>query len=360
MAGGGAERQLTYLASEHVRAGWDVHVALIHAGPNFARLEKTGASIHRIHVLGNHDPFILWRLMQLVRRVQPDVVQCWLLQMEVFGGMAASLSGTPWVFSERSAPEAYPPGFKNWLRVKVASWATAIVSNSSIGDEYWRTRAAAGVKRVVIPNGLPLAEIASAPMVARDPIERPVAGALVLAAGRFESEKNLATLVRAIHLVPQTREMLALLCGDGSLRMAMGQMITNEGLDHRIRLSPFASDLWGLMKRADVLVSPSLFEGSPNVVLEAMACGCPLIVSDIPAHREILDDESAVFVNPTSPWQLAAAIDETLGDPVGRVRRARAAQERVQRHSLAVVAQQFADVYREVSARVRRVRAVAS
>src|SRR5688572_7478272 len=147
MAGGGAERQLTYLAREHVGAGWDVHVALIHAGPNFARLQETGAVIHRIRAFGNHDPLILWRLLQLLRSVQPDVVQCWLLQMEVFGGMAASLNGTPWVFSERAAPEAYPPGFKNWLRVRVASRAAAIVSNSSIGGEYWRTRAAAGGER---------------------------------------------------------------------------------------------------------------------------------------------------------------------------------------------------------------------
>jgi glycosyltransferase involved in cell wall biosynthesis len=359
MAGGGAERQLTYLAREHVRAGWDVHVALIHEGPNFARLEETGAVIHRIHAFGNHDPFILWRLLQLLRSVQPDVVQCWLLQMEVFGGMAASLSGTPWVFSERAAPEAYPSGFKNWLRDTVASRAAAIVSNSFIGDEYWRTRAADGIKRVVIPNGLPLAEIAAAPIVAVDAVERP-AFDLLLAAGRFEPEKNLETLIRAIHLLPHTRQLLAILCGDGSLRTAMEEMIARETLSHRVRLSPYASDLWGLMKRADLLVAPSLFEGSPNVVLEAMACGCPLIVSDIPAHREILDDQSAVFVNPASPAQLASAIEETLSDPGGRARRARAAHERVQQHSVAVVAQRYSEVYSEVSPLVRRAKAVAS
>ena len=161
MAGGGAERQLTYLSSELVRTGWDVHVAVIQDGPNVARLDATGATVHRIRAGGNHDPLILARLIRTVRAVRPDVIQCWLLQMEVIGGLAAILTGTPWVFSERSAAEAYPPGAKTWLRVQVGRRANAIVSNSAIGDLYWRTRAGSHVKRFVIPNGLPLEEIAA-------------------------------------------------------------------------------------------------------------------------------------------------------------------------------------------------------
>jgi glycosyltransferase involved in cell wall biosynthesis len=211
----------------------------------------------------------------------------------------------------------------------------------------------------VIPNGLPLADIAGAPMLPSDPVERPASG-FVMAAGRLEPEKNFETLIRAIQLVPETRQVLAILCGDGSRRMAMEEIVARDGTSHRIRIAPYARDLWGLMKRADVLVAPSLFEGSPNVVLEAMACGCPLIVSDIPAHREILDDQSAVFVNPASAEQFATAIEKTLGDPAGRARRARAAHERVQQHSIAVVAQRYLDVYCEVSRLARRPRALAS
>jgi glycosyltransferase involved in cell wall biosynthesis len=82
------------------------------------------------------------------------------------------------------------------------------------------------------------------------------------------------------------------------------------------------------MKRVDALVSLSKFEGCPNVVLEAMACGCPLVVSNIPAHREILDEQSALFANPHSPIEAAAALKATLSFREAAQSRALAARER--------------------------------
>lgn len=360
MAGGGAERQLTYLSRELVRAGWDVHVAVVQGGPNVERLQASGATVHRIRAFDNHDPLILARLLRTIRQVRPDVVQCWLLQMEVAGGIAASLSGIPWVFCERAAPEAYQPGFKTWLRVKVAAWSAAIVSNSSIGDRYWQTRTGARIKRYVIPNGVPLEEIAAAPVTASADAgitrDRP----LVLMAGRLEPEKNVHTLVRAIRIVNETRPVQLLLCGDGSLRASVLQLIDSEGLTDRIRLAGYVGSLWSLMKRADVVVSPSVFEGSPNVVLEAMACGCPLVVSDIPGHRELLDDRTAMFVDPVEPRPLADAIAAVLRDPAAAAERARGAQVRAQRYSLQAVARQYGDVYRDISTRGRVIRTFVS
>lgn len=352
MAGGGAERQLTYLAREHARAGVDVHVALIHGGPNFDRLAASGATVHRLRASGNHDPRILLQLLHTIRAIRPDVVQCWLLQMEVAGGIAASICGTPWVFSERAAPEAYPPSFKAWLRVKVAGWASAIISNSSIGDRYWEAHSHGQVKRAVIPNGLPLDEIDAAPLADCLSADAAVDGALVLTAGRFEPEKNIDVLVRAIRLLSETRSVRAFFCGNGSLRDGIAQLIEDEQLSDRIQLQGYVENVWNLMKRADVLVSASVFEGSPNVVLEAMACGCPLVVSDIPAHRELLDNDTAIFCGPR-PRELADAIDAVLRDPASARERARHARARVERYAAASAARRYLDIYRDISARGR-------
>ena len=354
MAGGGAERQLTYLSSELVRAGWDVHVAVIQGGPNEGRLSATGAAVHRIRAFGNHDPLILGRLIRTMRKVRPDVVQCWLLQMEVLGGLAATLTGTPWVFSERSAAQAYPTGAKTWLRVQTGRRAAAIVSNSSIGDRYWQARAGRRVKRFIIPNGLPLDEIDATP-----PATDPGAGSLgnepvVLIAGRLSAEKNVETIVRALRLVADVRPVRAIVCGDGPYRDRVSGLISELGLVDHVRTVGYVSTLWSLMKRVHVLVSVSFFEGSPNVVLEGMACRCPLIVSRIPAHRELLDEGMAIFVDPHQPRDVADAIVSVLNDPVGATTRAHAAFTRVQAYALPLVAQRYAEVYRAVAASTGR------
>ena len=349
MAGGGAERQLTYLSCELVRAGWDVHVAVIQGGPNDARLDATGAVVHRVRAFGNHDPLILARLIRTVRQVRPDVVQCWLLQMEVLGGLAAMMTGTPWILSERTVAPAYRPGAKTWLRVQMGRRAGAIVSNSSAGDHYWQARAGR-VKRFVIPNGLPLEEIDAAPPTTAAAMGVPTDEPVVLYAGRLVAEKNVETIIRALRLVADVRPVHGIVCGDGPFGERVSRLIAELRLVDQVRTVGFVSTLWSLMKRANVLVSASLFEGSPNVVLEAMACGCPLIVSAIPAHRELLDEGMALFVDPNQPRQVADAIESVLNDAAGAAQRAQAARTRVQAFGLPLVASRYAQVYRTITA----------
>jgi glycosyltransferase involved in cell wall biosynthesis len=358
--GGGAERQLTYLAKELVQLGWDVHVAYVHSGPNMKRLEETGATLHRLRALGNYDPQILARLLSTIRRVEPDIVQCWLLQMEVLGGLASMLTRTPWVFSERSCEEAYPASVKAWLRVKMGLVATAIVPNSEGGDRYWRARAHGPLRSHVIRNALPLEEIAKAPTATVEEAGVAAGTPLVLSAGRFGPEKNLESLVGAIGLVVASRRVQAICCGEGPLRKNIEELVAESGLNDHVRTTGYAPNLWSLLKRANVTVSVSRFEGSPNVVLEAMACGCPLVVSDIAAHRELLDERSAILVDPRDPRQIADAIIEVLSDPEGAAKRARVAYDRAQHYSPSAIAREYADLYRELAAlRGRRLTRVA-
>jgi glycosyltransferase involved in cell wall biosynthesis len=101
------------------------------------------------------------------------------------------------------------------------------------------------------------------------------------------------------------------------------------------------------MKTVRVLVSTSVFEGQPNAVLEAMACGCPLVVSDIAAHREFLDDETAAIV-PLAREPFVAALREVLCRPERTASRAMAARRAVAELSLTRAVEAHRAVYREV------------
>jgi glycosyltransferase involved in cell wall biosynthesis len=124
--------------------------------------------------------------------------------------------------------------------------------------------------------------------------------------------------------------------------------MASHDLHERVTVMAYSPELWALMKRAQVVVSPSLFEGRPNTVLEAMACRVPLVVSDIPEHREILDGASAMLVSPSSPGDLANAIERTLADRAASQARVAVAAERVARYDVASIAQEYSGMYRNV------------
>ena len=96
--------------------------------------------------------------------------------------------------------------------------------------------------------------------------------------------------------------------------------------------------MWPLLKRADFLVSTSLFEGEPNAVLEAMECGCPLVVSDIPAHRELLG-EDALYAAPGEAGAICLAPWSNCWPPQpARAERAGRARERTAKRTVAAMA----------------------
>jgi glycosyltransferase involved in cell wall biosynthesis len=350
MGGGGAERQLAYLAGEHRRLGWDVHVALLSGGPNLERLRAGGAVVHHLTARGNYDPAILVQLVRLIRRVRPDVVETWIHQMDILGALAARLTRVPWILQERCSEPAYPPTSKHRWRVALAAGACAVISNSTGGDRYWQSRLSERVRRYVIPNALPLAEVESARAAGREetgvePNER-----LVLHVGRLVPQKNLEVLLSALRRVLSDPRIVAVLCGEGPLRSALEQLLVEYGIADRVRLPGYVSNVWGWLKRADVFVSVSRFEGQPNAVLEAMACDCPVVVSDIPAHREFLDEESAALVNVDAPAALAEAITGALTENEAAIRRAARARATAAQWSIEAIGRRHADVYAEVLA----------
>src|SRR5215211_7071009 len=139
---GGAERQLSYLAAELAARGHDVHVASSSGGVNLARMQTAGVVWHRLGGMGHRDPLIFYRLVRLMKRLRPDVVQTILTPMDIMGGAAALLTNTRWVLRESSSAPLYASGRRHRLRLSLARMADAVVSNSAGGDAYWRKASA--------------------------------------------------------------------------------------------------------------------------------------------------------------------------------------------------------------------------
>jgi glycosyltransferase involved in cell wall biosynthesis len=347
LAGGGAERQIASLAEGFVRKGDAVFVAALYDGVRREALARSGVVVEMIEGSGNNDPRIVWRLFQLMKRLRPDVVQTWLQQMDVMAGAAAILAGIPWVLSERSSALAYVrTSLKERLRRAFARRASAIVANSNAGLEYWRDVAPQRILRATVRNAVPVHDIDAAL-----PADIATGKALILFVGRLNREKNVPTLLAAFARVAAHTDAVLAICGDGPDAEELRKQIDALGIADRVLLPGYVADVWRWMHRADVFVSVSFFEGNPNATLEAAAAGVPLVVSDVPAHREFLGDDAALFVDPYSIGDVADAIVGTLADRGAAASRAARAREVVCRWSVDAAVAQYDAVYRHAAGR---------
>jgi glycosyltransferase involved in cell wall biosynthesis len=348
LGGGGAERQLSYLAPGLAALGHDVHVAYLSAGVNLEYMENGAVTLHPLRVVNNNDPSLAWHLVRLISEIEPDLLQTWMLQMDVFGGLAACLTRTPWVVREYTNATDVKSTIKKRLRLFFANHANAIVANSFGGLDWWDARGRPANRRMV-PNALPLETIAAIPVDSLSEYGVTPRHKVVLYAGRFSQEKNIFNLINAVdRLVKEDASVIALICGEGPLWSEARRIVETLGITGQVILPGYLANIWGAMKRANVFLSVSHQEGRPNAVIEAMACGTALVLSRIPGHCEILDEKSALFVDREDVSDIVRTVRTCLANPMEAKRRAAVGQATVAGWSIGAVAEQYARIYADI------------
>ena len=315
LEGGGAERQLAMLAVEQSSLGHDVHIALRRSNGVYMDLFRNSrVEVHHLGDLRSVNPLLFLRISALMRKLNPDVVQTWLPQMDVMGGAAALWNAVPLVLTERASKLAFDSfSLMTCLRKQVGRRAKAVVANSATGASFWQNVLPKNTILCTIPNAIDVASIQSIAPVSGESTQNDKK--VILVVGRLSHQKAVEIVLKAISLLTERGGIRVLIMGDGPLRVELEELIDTLNISESVVMLPFQLGWWGWLKSADALISMSRYEGNPNVVLEAMAAGCPLIVSDIPEHREILTAESASFVPGENPMELAAAIEKLIADP---------------------------------------------
>jgi len=349
LSNGGTEKQLEYLNRGLISLGHDVHIAYLNESENY--IIHPNVILHKLKAKSNHDPLLLIQVRRLIKRIQPDVLHTWILQMDIIGGLAALISGIPFILREPSSEMAYKGGWKNRLRVLIGQKANAIVANSLGGVEYWK-KFAPGSKCYKISNGVPLDEINAFTGALPEHIKTDLP--IVLYVGRLAADvsasKNLINLLKAVSIVCKTNEVLCILCGDGPQISSLQLLSKDLGLKDNILFTKHlsASAVWTLMKKSTIFISLSEYEGCPNSVLEAIACGCPLVLSDIPAHREILSKNQTKFVDHTNVQLIADSIVKVLRHSDKSKEQAIINKQIINEWSIGKMTQEFLKVYNAV------------
>ena len=158
--------------------------------------------------------------------------------------------------------------------------------------------------------------------------------AVVLSVGRLSYEKGHADLVRAAAVLGATQGVPpfhVVIVGDGPERENLGKLAAQLGAANRVAFAGFQRDTSPYYALASVVAVPSHSEGSPNVVLEAMAAGLPIVANRVGGVPEILEEGiTGLMVEPRNPEAMAKALNQLLSDPELQSRLGAAARLRAQ------------------------------
>jgi len=350
----GAEKQMVLLAKGLPRERFRVEVAaLTRSGPLEAELAAAGVPVTVIGKPLKLDPIALGRLARFLKAGAFDVVQTWIFAANAYGRVASRLAGVPVVVVAEMAVDQWKGRFERALDGRLATWCDRVVGNSRAVVEFYRGLGVPDDRLAMIYSGIgderpPAVD----PRAVRAELGFPHDAPMVLFAGRLAEQKRVDDLLKALDLLQHVQaNVRTAIAGDGPLRQRLEETARAYHLDGRARFLGHRDDVPRLLAAADLLVLPSAYEGLPNVVLEAMRFGKPVVVTAAPGTTEVVvDGETGVMVPIGDVTGLTRAMRDIVRDPARARRLGEAGRARAEAHfgADAMVAR-FAELYEQLA-----------
>jgi GalNAc-alpha-(1->4)-GalNAc-alpha-(1->3)-diNAcBac-PP-undecaprenol alpha-1,4-N-acetyl-D-galactosaminyltransferase len=350
---GGAERVMSIMANHWAEKGWGIHVFALNGEgkPPFYPLHPDiiWQDLDLSHPLGN--PFLavirlLGRLRSLrlaIQQTLPDAVISFTDETNVVTLLAMLGLSVPVIVGERNDPHCH--AMKNpWrsLRPWTYRQAACVVSQTQHALEYFSKTIRSRAR--VIPN----------------PVIRPIGigeihgqqgtkhrGKTILAMGRLDRQKGFDLLIQAFAKVSARHPDCTLeIWGEGQERGNLEKMIADMKLKEQVSLPGVTKAPYEKMRQADLFVLSSRYEGFPNVLCEAMACGLPVVSFNCHSGPSeiVRDGIDGILVSPEDTSALADAIDRMLTDESERRRLAVRAPEITERFGMDKIMDQWTNL----------------
>lgn len=349
----GAEKQLVLLAEHLPRDEFEVRVcALTRGGPLGDRLAEAGVPWTVIGKRFKVDPAAWWRLYRHVKEVQPDIVQTWLFAANAYGRSAAFRAGVPVIVGGERSVDPWKRAHEFWIDRRLARHTARIVVNGRGVRDFYVQRGLPADKFVVIPNAV---EPDTSPVRPREAwlteLGLPPNARLIASVGRLWPQKRMQDVIWAADLLKIIHDDVHLLIvGDGPERESLERFARQSQVTDRVHFLGHRPDVPALLPHIELLWLASEYEGLPNVVLEAMAAGIPVVVTDIPGCRElVVPGETGILVPVGDRAGLARGANTLLEDAQIRKRLGAAGRERALREfTVRRMVDSYTALYREL------------
>lgn len=298
---GGTPTVVRELAIRLSRDGVDVQVACLGEwGPTAQQIRDAGVKVTALGARAAVDVGVFVRLSRLVREERIDVVLSFLVHANV----AASLARMRRRFAlHQSIQTTQVKPRWHWLAQGVASWfaQSVIVPSESVAQAARRRSLVSATKLVAIPNAV---EASCAEQTHPFEMDGRVRIGFI---GRLDPIKRVVDLVDAVGLLPEAFELA--IYGQGPEERRTAAKIEEGHLGGRVKMKGSIEGPWGALAEMDVLVLPSEAEGFGLVLIEAMAAGVPVVATDVPGIRDVVQNGvNGLLVPVRDPAALAKAL----------------------------------------------------
>ena len=324
LRGGGAERVITTLLQHLDRSSFKLTLALVDARKSVF-LNEVPADVEFIDLGCRRVRYALPKIVALIWKRRPDVVFSTLGHLNLALAMLRPLlPRNPRYIARESSIVSQVlaahrnPQLRRWMYRRFYGNHDAVVCQSqAMLDDLVANHAFPRERTVLIHNPVDVERVRRL-SAETGPDNEPAFkknsdGVQLITAGRLAHEKGFDLLIEALALLDTARVQLTIL-GTGPLRACLERLAQTMGVADRVRFAGFQANPYAWFAWADAFVFSSRFEGFPNVVLEALACGTPVIATPAPGGtREVLNDiPQCVVAKEVSSKALADAIGEWL------------------------------------------------
>jgi L-malate glycosyltransferase len=349
---GGSERQLTELAKALDRAAIEPHVGYFRDGPRGQELRALQVPLLQLPVTSFMSPSALagaFIMARYLRQHRIEIVHTFDYPLNCFGVPVARFAGAPAVLSSQRADRRLNPKLYQMLLRATDRLVDGVVVNCEYVRRHLIERERVPATRIrLCYNGIDVARFYPAPR--RRPPELNGASLTIGVVCVLRPEKDLPTLLTAFAMVARGRPGIRLvIVGSGPEQERLRQQARELGIEPQSIFVPSTPEVTEWLHAIDIFVLPSRSEAFSNSLMEAMACGCAAVASDVGGNPELVaHGETGLIFRAGDAQDLARQLETLIESEPGRERLAEAAAARIRsRFSVSSSARDMAAIYEE-------------
>jgi glycosyltransferase involved in cell wall biosynthesis len=308
---GGVEECICILAERLREEGANPLVVVFNRGLLSERLASRGIAVEVVDSRFKYDMSAVFKIMRILSRYQVDIMHVHGYKAMILGGMAAAMLKVRIIKTEHGRLEPFK-GLGH-LKMSLNLYLDRLFSKHLLDGivfvskdiQYFFSKSYLKIKQYVVYNGIEPIEVDETKSIEIDN------GYFKLGViGRISEVKGHMFLLKAMRRLKHLENIRLYVFGEGPLEKECKDYCSNNGLSDRVYFMGFKRNIEDYLSRLDLLVMPSLHEGLPYTLLEAMYLKIPVVASGVGGIKEVIDDgHDGILVPPQNEMALARAIE---------------------------------------------------